>query len=120
MSNPHKKNYLRSHRQKLGLYQHHLAFVIGKSASRVSALENGQAEPTAFESAVFEFLFDRRFEDLWPRSHDGYRMLIEDRVRRLMERLESVKMRSNRDRKRLSFIQRQLETTIEGLPAEDE
>ncbi len=120
MSSATHKNYLRSCRKKLGLYQVHVAFIIGKSSSRVSALENGLAEPTAFESVVFDFIYGRRFEDLWPRTHDSYRMRVEDRVRRLMRHLETTKFRSVRHQKRTSFIQRQLETILEDLPNEDE
>ena len=116
MSNSRQKNYLRSCRKKLGLYQLQVAFIIGKSESHVSALENGNAEPTTFECAVFEFLFARNFGDLWPRVHDGYRLLVEGRVRRLMDRLETVRIRSDHHRKRVSFVKRQLEALVDDVP----
>jgi len=85
----------------------------------VSKLENGLADPTVYECVVFRLLFHCNFDDLWPRTTESYVLRADALVRRLMERLERVKVMNEYGWRRASLILRRLETLLYNLPPEE-
>ncbi|MBI1974315.1 MAG: helix-turn-helix transcriptional regulator [Candidatus Zambryskibacteria bacterium] len=115
------KNYLRTSRKGLGLDQRHLADILGlRSMSRISAMENGLALPTVRECIVFQLLFNRSFEELWPHVALEVEVVTEANVRRLVIEPEKRMRVSERKRIRANIIRANLESLLRRLSTEHE
>jgi transcriptional regulator with XRE-family HTH domain len=114
-----RKNYLRSHRKKLGLTQKELGFVLGLgSGCRISALETGRSKPRLYETITFDRLFGQPFEELWPGFSEKIEIDLDTRIRKLMDRLQRSQSGSSLRTKRVVFVLRNLETFLEQMPRE--
>ena len=91
------KNYLRTHRKRLGLSQRQLAVILGiRSPQRISDMELGRTIPSARECVAFRRLFKASFEELWPRVMFEVEATVDSNTRRLVEFLEAEPARSGR------------------------
>ena len=104
---PHK-NYLRTCRRKIGLTQPQLGHLIGRPKGYVSALETGKKLPTVSECVVFERLFERSFEEIWPVTAMAFSIEANTRIKTLHAHLAGVTPQSYRKQQRLVYLQRQL------------
>ena len=120
MSSHPFKNYLRTCRKGLGLDQSHLATLLGlKAKSRISAMESGKALPTVRECVAFQVLFNRSFEEMWPRMPLELEMATEENVQRLMVELLKRTRRSNRKTVRATVIRTNLQSILDRISTED-
>jgi len=112
MRNRTRKNYLRTYRKKLGLNERQLAFLLGlKSSARISAMELGQAVPTARECIALRLLFAQSFEKLWPRVALGVEATTVTNIRRLIARLRR-RHKSVRKQIRLGVLRKNLSNVL--------
>ncbi len=59
------KNNIRKTRNSIGLTQEELANIVGVSRQTISAIENGQFNPTAKLALLLCYALDKTFEELF-------------------------------------------------------
>jgi DNA-binding XRE family transcriptional regulator len=107
------KNYLRTCRKGLGLDQSHLALILKlKSVSRISAMETGKELPTVRECVIFQILFNRSFEELWPRVALEVENATETNILALVTRLQNQMWRTDRKKTRAAVVRGNLRSVI--------
>src|ERR1700686_4861374 len=98
------KNYLRTSRLKLGLTQHQVAEIIGKTPPWISAMESGRALPTTGDCVAFQVLFKKSFNELWQRHNFEIEATTDSNIRRLITQLQKGPFPSERNRKKAKLL----------------
>lgn len=105
---PMQHNYLRMHRKKSRLLQSDIAFLLQlEDVSNISRWEAGDRKPKMDALMTYHLLFDIRIDSLYERQKGRYEELLIDRLKQLLQSLESAKP-SQRTGTRVAFIKEAL------------
>ena len=82
-------------------------------------MESGKALPTARECVAFQVLFNRSFEEMWPRVPSDLEKVTEANVQKLIAELQRRTRRTNRKTVRATVIRANLQSLLDRISAEN-
>lgn len=108
MSRRNLKNYVRSHRRRLGLSQDELAYLIlTSSGSKVSKYENFRSVPTLETALACEIIFGKPVSELFAGIFDRMESRVGERMKLLARKLncrDTIRPSEIRRNERLTLI----------------
>lgn len=97
-------NYVRTYRNRSGLSQEEVAYLLGiKSGDDVIKHEKGISRPKLGVAIAYEIAFQTRFLDLYPNLYGETDFAVRKRAAKLLEKLDSRKY-VGRTRQKVEFL----------------